>query len=88
MLYLVGVATLLALLPTTSCTAISTGKPACRYLPGDAGWPTQAVWDQLNQTVGGRLIRGVPLGQPCHGPELDPQECSQIQEQWTLLPPL
>ncbi|PQE22275.1 FAD binding domain-containing protein [Rutstroemia sp. NJR-2017a WRK4] len=57
-------------------------KPKCRYLPSDPEWPTQATWRQLNQTVGGRLIPGVPLGRPCYEPQLDTTECSQIQDEY------
>lgn len=57
---------------------------ACRSLPGDTTWPSQSVWDQLNQTVGGNLLKGVPLGQLCHKPHMDSGKCSQIQEQWLL----
>ncbi|KAF1948088.1 FAD-binding domain-containing protein [Byssothecium circinans] len=38
----------------------------CRYIPGDAGWPSAKEWQQLNATVGGRLIATVPLGSVCH----------------------
>ncbi|KAI9651087.1 hypothetical protein NHQ30_001124 [Ciborinia camelliae] len=62
-------------------------EPTCRYLPSDPAWPNQTVWDQLNQTVGGRLIRGVPLGQPCFVPQLDVAKCSKIKEDWVMLSP-
>ena len=38
----------------------------CRYIPGDVGWPSAKEWQQLNATVGGRLIATVPLGSVCH----------------------
>ncbi|KAK1766009.1 hypothetical protein QBC33DRAFT_123457 [Phialemonium atrogriseum] len=40
--------------------------PICRSLPGDAGWPTVADWDNLNHTVGGRLIATIPEASVCH----------------------
>lgn len=40
--------------------------PACRYIPGDAGWPSQKSWTKLNSTVGGRLIATVPIAHVCH----------------------
>lgn len=38
----------------------------CRYIQGDAGWPSRREWQRLNTTVGGRLIATVPLGHVCH----------------------
>ncbi|TVY12592.1 FAD-linked oxidoreductase patO, partial [Lachnellula arida] len=70
-----------------SATTVSSSQPTCRYLPTDAKWPDQTVWDHMNQTVGGRLIRGVPLGQPCYTPQFSAEECSRIQEEWVLLSP-
>ena len=60
----------------------SQGKNACRFLPGDPQWPSDKDWRKLNQTVGGRLIRGIPLAQPCHTPALDLDACVKIQQQW------
>ncbi|KAI1357675.1 FAD/FMN-containing isoamyl alcohol oxidase-like protein MreA [Xylaria arbuscula] len=73
--------------PVTASSTSFTSKGKCRLLPGDAGWPKENDWQHLNRTVGGRLIRGVPLGQPCHTPLLNSGVCAQIQEDWTLLEP-
>lgn len=35
----------------------SAVQPASRVRPGDAGWPSQEIWEKLNRTVGGRLIK-------------------------------
>lgn len=47
-------------------SAATIGAGACRYIPGDAGWPRPEHWSQLNSTVGGRLIPTVPLASVCH----------------------
>lgn len=70
--------------PVTASSANFTSQGKCRHLPSDAGWPNEDVWQNLNTTVGGRLIRGVPLGQPCHTPLLNSEICAQIREDWTL----
>ncbi|KAI1417801.1 FAD-binding domain-containing protein [Hypoxylon sp. FL1857] len=56
----------------------------CRLLPGDAGWPTENDWSQLNQTIGGKLIRGVPLAQSCYSPTVDADRdtCVKVREEW------
>ena len=73
--------------------AASLGAPAernrthtfnCRYLPGDSHWPTEEEWSQLNRTIGGRLIRGVPLAQSCHSPGLEKAACTKVQNEWVL----
>ncbi|KAI0798992.1 FAD/FMN-containing isoamyl alcohol oxidase-like protein MreA [Xylaria sp. FL0064] len=73
--------------PAASSSANPTSHTECRYLPSDAEWPNEDTWPQLNETVGGRLIRGVPLGQPCHTPLFNNDVCAQIKEDWTLLTP-
>lgn len=57
----------------------------CRHLHTDSTWPDINVWGQLNQTVGGRLIRGLPLGQPCYSHDSEMDTCVKIQDEWTSL---
>ena len=38
---------------------------SCRNIPGDAGFPSDAEWNQLNDQVGGRLLEVVPSAQYC-----------------------
>jgi hypothetical protein len=63
--------------------AISDGGKytgGCYYLPTDPQWPSDAQWNSLNTTVGGKLIRGVPLARPCYGPNVDPARCAVVTE--------
>lgn len=64
------------------------GASNCRVMPGDAAYPREDVWNQLNATIGGRLIRGVPLAQSCHGNGFSAQSCSAVRAEWTELQPL
>ncbi|XDG05430.1 hypothetical protein ABKA04_005045 [Annulohypoxylon sp. FPYF3050] len=50
----------------------------CRALPGDAAWPSESKWDQLNSTVGGRLIASLPLGSVCHDHHYDEKQCNYL----------
>ncbi|CAJ2508714.1 Uu.00g137400.m01.CDS01 [Anthostomella pinea] len=52
--------------PTIHKVPIGGGNQTCRYIPGDAGWPSQRQWARLNSTVGGRLIATVPVAHVCH----------------------
>jgi hypothetical protein len=56
----------------------------CRIMPGDPGWPSTNVWNQLNATVSGELITTVPLAAPCYGAARDEQKCGSLKEQWEL----
>ncbi|GAW17838.1 hypothetical protein ANO14919_073050 [Xylariales sp. No.14919] len=71
-------------------TSQSTVLPAnltCRSLPSDNDWPSPETWRELNQTVGGRLITGVPLGAPCYLPKYDQAACAKLQNEWTAVTP-
>ncbi|KZL79138.1 fad binding domain-containing protein [Colletotrichum incanum] len=68
---------------SASCRSSTTfSTKACKYLPGDAGWPSADAWAQLNETVGGRLVATVPLGSPCHGEAYNATECARLQDAW------
>ncbi|KAF9630333.1 putative fad fmn-containing isoamyl alcohol oxidase protein [Lasiodiplodia theobromae] len=54
----------------------------CRCLPGDDCWPTPSDWQQLNETVDGRLVATTPLAAPCHDPEYDDATCESLRENW------
>ncbi|KAG9196428.1 putative FAD-linked oxidoreductase [Alternaria panax] len=54
----------------------------CKSFPGDNSWPSQSDWNNLNKTVGGRLVATVPLGAPCHGSTFDNAACESLKSQW------
>ncbi|KKK21266.1 hypothetical protein P175DRAFT_0450907 [Aspergillus ochraceoroseus IBT 24754] len=56
----------------------------CYCMPGDSCWPSDSTWSSLNSTVGGRLIKTVPIGSPCHDPNYDEAACAALQADWTL----
>ncbi|THW92610.1 FAD binding domain protein [Aureobasidium pullulans] len=58
----------------------------CKCLPGDACWPSEQDWNRFNVTVGGRLIKTIPLGSPCHDPHYDSDKCEELKSQWTKAP--
>lgn len=61
----------------------------CRNLPGDRNWPSVQDWDALNSTVGGRLIRGVPLAESCYGVNAaNSTACAKLKDDWSLVDPL
>ena len=47
----------LPVLPKPLRAAISENAPVRRVRPGDPSWPSEASWTELNEDVGGRLIR-------------------------------
>ncbi|KAI7779512.1 FAD-linked oxidoreductase YvdP [Diaporthe eres] len=58
----------------------------CRCYPGDQCWPSATDWESFNQTLGGKLIRTVPIASPCHdtfpGVKYDAATCANIQANW------
>ncbi|KAK2604071.1 hypothetical protein N8I77_007030 [Diaporthe amygdali] len=71
----------------SAATRRISSRPSYRFLPGDPEWPSDRDWATLNRTVGGNLIRGVPLAQPCYGVTANAAECSTIQNEWAQISP-
>jgi hypothetical protein len=61
-----------------------TPSSSCKIIPGDPEWPSAAKWDQLNQTVDGRLLNVSPPGAVCHPgkPTYDPEACPAVNAAW------
>ncbi|EKD12923.1 FAD binding domain protein [Drepanopeziza brunnea f. sp. 'multigermtubi' MB_m1] len=77
----------LLILSVQLANSYHSGAPPCRYIPGDARWPSGAKWDKLNATVGGRLIATKPLASVCHDPIYNAAMCSTLKDEWdTPLP--
>ncbi|KAK1997957.1 FAD-binding domain-containing protein [Colletotrichum falcatum] len=70
------------LLVTTALAATSQRPAACRYIPGDRGWPGPSRWNGLNATVGGRLLATNPLAHSCHDPTYSDDTCISLRQQW------
>ncbi|MBE3048342.1 hypothetical protein IMZ48_38725 [Candidatus Bathyarchaeota archaeon] len=51
---------------------------ACRCLPTEPCWPSNADWQSLNDTVNGQLSRVSPLGAVCHDPTYDEEACGAL----------
>ncbi|KID84875.1 6-hydroxy-D-nicotine oxidase [Metarhizium guizhouense ARSEF 977] len=64
----------------------SSKSKSCKCFPGDACWPTEQEWTKFNATVGGRLIKTVPLGSPCHDPHYNDRLCEQLKSSWKKAP--
>jgi hypothetical protein len=50
----------------------------CRCLYGDTCFPDENIWQELNNTVDGYLIRVRPFAEACHDPNYDEQMCNEI----------
>ncbi|KAL0780656.1 hypothetical protein CaCOL14_001991 [Colletotrichum acutatum] len=60
----------------------SWDRPFCTCTDGDSCWPSELQWQDLNASVGGRLIAPVPPASVCHNPNYDEAECAAIREDW------
>lgn len=71
---------------TTVSQSFGLESRTCRCYPGDQCWPSAAEWDSFNQTLGGKLVRTVPVASPCHdtfpGVRYDNATCADIQANW------
>ncbi|KKA27659.1 hypothetical protein TD95_001252 [Thielaviopsis punctulata] len=61
----------------------AASNSSCRCFPGDSCWPSTSSWDSLNSTVGGRLVKTLPLGAVCHDPHYDEAACQDLRDNWT-----
>jgi hypothetical protein len=58
----------------------------CKVIPGDEGWPSDADWARFNETLGGVLLKPVPLAAPCYeGPLYDAARCDQLKNSWSSI---
>lgn len=66
----------------TATVSASSNSSLCKCLPSDSCWPLDEAWDSLNATVGGNLIKTVPLARTCHDPNFNNGTCSTLQAGW------
>ncbi|KAL1607002.1 hypothetical protein SLS59_002704 [Nothophoma quercina] len=58
----------------------------CKVYPGDAAWPSDEAWSQLNELTGNRLLsRPTPLAAVCYPahPDYDAEQCATYSATWT-----
>lgn len=57
----------------------------CKPKYGSPNWPSAPAWQQLNESVSGRLVAATPPGAVCHPSmiEYNNASCSFVQDQWT-----
>lgn len=71
---------------TTSSLLLALGlasrsQAAAPYcLPGDACFPSTEVLNELNSTIGGRLIKSQPYAAACYEATYNAEECKAIAE--------
>ncbi|PSN68404.1 FAD-binding domain-containing protein [Corynespora cassiicola Philippines] len=74
----------------SAAPALVRNNGTCRALPGDVDWPQEKEWETLNRTVGGRLIRGIPLAEAsCYSTNVSARSegCVTVQREWANLAP-
>ncbi|KAF2281462.1 FAD-binding domain-containing protein [Westerdykella ornata] len=75
-----------ALVPYVFSTALltSASPPRCKCTPNDTCWPSSAEWSAFNDTLSGRLYRGVPPASVCYPsqPNYNEDRCAFVRSQW------
>ena len=69
-----------------SNTTVPKNGISCKVYPGDAAWPSDEAWSQLNELTGNRLLsRPTPLAAVCYPahPDYDPEQCATYSATWT-----
>jgi hypothetical protein len=78
---------------TTDASPGSSASSQCKCGPTDSCWPTATQWARFNTTVGGRLIKTVPIGSVCHTTTIVEQttingynaaQCANVQANWNI----
>jgi len=70
-------------LGTWRATAATTNASReCRCFPGDACWPSEKEWSSFNSTVGGKLVKTIPVASVCHDPHYDAAACEALRAVW------
>jgi len=55
----------------------------CRAVPGDDEWPSDEDWSAFNETLGGALLKPMPLASVCYtGDNYDPKKCESLKQSW------
>lgn len=55
------------------------GNSTCRPFPGDADWPSESRWAELNSTLGGSLVRPEPPAGVCYLGSYDERACAVVR---------
>lgn len=73
----------LSCLPSLALTACTS---SCKAFPGTDAWPSPQAWNQLNETIQGRLIRPTPPGAVCHSdqPSYNEEQCPNVAQRWLV----
>ena len=45
---------------------VAKSNQTCKTMPGDEGYPPQAIWDVFNKTLGNALVQTIPVAAPCY----------------------
>ncbi|KAK5988880.1 putative FAD-linked oxidoreductase [Cladobotryum mycophilum] len=56
----------------------------CKVTPKSPTWPSPLDWEQLNQTISGKLLNPRPPASVCHHnePNFNPSQCVTVTTQW------
>ena len=66
--------------------AAAAGHTTCKSVPGTPSWPSTELWNQLNASTDGRLLRPAPPGAVCHPgqPTYDAGQCPAVESGWKV----
>lgn len=60
---------------------------ACKNFPGDANWPSEESWSQLNETTNGALLKPIPVASVCYNStaynDFAVSACNAVSASWS-----
>ncbi|KAK4451365.1 FAD-binding domain-containing protein [Podospora aff. communis PSN243] len=72
--------------PESESASKKPKPPRCKVFPGDAAWPSDKAWNAFNASLGGALIKTIPLAAPCYNnwPQVrNAAQCQHITDNWS-----
>lgn len=72
--------------PALHLFILSSENSLASQIPHEPCWPSEAVFQALNSSVDGKLIRGVPPGSVCYSdqPNFDEKKCQSVLDNWLI----
>ncbi|PVH73996.1 FAD-binding domain-containing protein [Cadophora sp. DSE1049] len=65
--------------------AVFAANQTCKTTPSDPTWPSHQEWSSLNASIGGALIKTVPVASSCYSnnPFNSTAACDEVQAGWS-----
>ena len=86
MVRLLGALLTAAIISIKTIAATTKSSQFCKITPFDKEWPSVEEWSSLNISIGGALLKTVPVASSCYdgNPFSSSHPCDEVENDWTL----